>query len=204
MEHPPPTDLPLGLRERKKAKTRAAIQEHALRLFREQGYSQTTVEQIAAAAEVSPSTFFRYFPTKEDVVLFDATDPLIMDRLAGEPPEVGAIEALRRAMHAVYDGFTPEEMAREMERQRLVTGVPELRARALSQFADAMGYLNDVLATRMGRRPDDPAVRVFCGALVGTIIGQYLAFGGADFRDMLTHIDDALTLLQEGFGRLDA
>ena len=60
-----------GLWERKKARTRAAIREHAFRLFREQGYDATTVDQIAEAAEVSPSTFFRYFPTKEDVVLQD-------------------------------------------------------------------------------------------------------------------------------------
>jgi AcrR family transcriptional regulator len=68
------------LRERKKVKTRAAIQQHALRLVREQRYEATTVEQIADAAEVSPSTFFRYFPTKKAVALYDDPDPLFMLR----------------------------------------------------------------------------------------------------------------------------
>jgi AcrR family transcriptional regulator len=68
-------EQPTGLRERKKAKTRAAIQAHALRLFAKQGYDETTIDQIADAAEVSQSTFFGYFPTKEDVVLHDRFDP---------------------------------------------------------------------------------------------------------------------------------
>jgi Bacterial regulatory proteins, tetR family len=58
-----------GLRERKKARTRAAIQQHALRLFDEQGYEQTTVEQIAEATEVSPSTFERYGRRGDDPVV---------------------------------------------------------------------------------------------------------------------------------------
>ena len=61
----------VGLRERKKAETRAAIQHEALRLFRVQGYDETTTEQIAEAAEDPPSTLFRYFPSKEDLALTD-------------------------------------------------------------------------------------------------------------------------------------
>ena len=69
-----------GLRERKKAKTKSAIQSHAIRLFREQGFAATTVEQVAEAAEVSPSTVFRYFATKEDLVVNDDYDPIIFAR----------------------------------------------------------------------------------------------------------------------------
>jgi hypothetical protein len=83
---------PIGLRERKKAKTRAAIQHHALRLFREHGYEETTVEQIAEAAEVSESTLYRYFPTKEDLVLWDEFDPLLIEAFRAQPPELTPLE----------------------------------------------------------------------------------------------------------------
>ncbi|HVT68163.1 MAG TPA: TetR family transcriptional regulator, partial [Trebonia sp.] len=83
-----------SLRERKKARTRASLREHALRLFREQGYQATTVEQIAAAAEVSPSTFFRYFPTKEDVVLNDDMDTRVLAALARQPAEMAPLPAI--------------------------------------------------------------------------------------------------------------
>src|SRR5205809_6013425 len=101
VSHPDSPSTP-GLRERKKATTRAAIQEHAFRLFREQGYDATTVEQIAEAAEVSPSTFFRYFPTKEDVVLEDDMDLLWMDAIREQPPEVAPIAALRAGVHTAF------------------------------------------------------------------------------------------------------
>ena len=78
-----------GLRERKKAKTRAAIQEVALRLFERQGYEATTIEQIAEAAEVSPSTFFRYFGSKEDVVVYDALDPILIEAWRKQPRRLG-------------------------------------------------------------------------------------------------------------------
>src|SRR5207249_11115573 len=93
---------PPGLRERKKRKTRWAIQEHALRLFAQQGYDATTVEQIAAAADVSPSTFFRYFPTKEDVVIEDEYDALIVAAMAAAPADLKPLPAIRHGMRTVY------------------------------------------------------------------------------------------------------
>ena len=87
-----------GLRERKKARTRAAIREHALRLFREQGYGATRVEQIAEAAEVSPATFYRYFPTKEDVVLQDDLDVLTLEALEAQPAGLSPLAAVRGAV----------------------------------------------------------------------------------------------------------
>ena len=100
---------PGGLRERKKARTRAAIREHALRLFREQGYQATTVEQIAAAAEVSPSTFFRYFPTKEDVVLRDDMDTRMVEAFVRQPLDLSPIAAARAAMREAWSSFTQED-----------------------------------------------------------------------------------------------
>src|SRR5246500_1080234 len=121
----------VSLREREKARARAALREHALRLFREQGYQATTVEQIAAAAEVSPSTFFRYFPTKEDVVLQDDMDIRMMEAFARQPPELTPIAAVRGAMLETWNSFSPPEWEQLREGGRLSMDVPEIRARTM-------------------------------------------------------------------------
>jgi AcrR family transcriptional regulator len=164
-----------GLRERKKAKTRAAIQEHALRLFQEQGYDATTVEQIAEAAEVSPSTFFRYFPTKEDVVLYDALDPLFIAEFEAQPPELTLIQAMREAMIAVFTSLPREEMVKEWERGQLLLSVPELRMRFWDQLAESFQMFAAVIAKRVGRPANDPEVLTFTGALGGAILGAMFA-----------------------------
>ena len=97
-----------SLRERKKARTRASLREHALRLFREQGYQATTVEQIAAAAEVSPSTFFRYFPTKEDVVIQDDMDTRLFAAFDRQPASLGSVPALRASLREVAAAKNPD------------------------------------------------------------------------------------------------
>ncbi len=168
-----------GLRERKKARTHEAIQEAALRLFRTQGYEVTTVEQIAAAAEVSPSTFFRYFPTKEDVVIHDALDPLLFAAFAEQPPELSPIQAMRAGMAAVFGALTPDQLALERERQDLILGVPELRARMLDDLATTIRGFTEALAARVGRSADDVSVRAFAGAVIGAGIAVWLTVADA-------------------------
>jgi AcrR family transcriptional regulator len=196
---PSPT-LPLGLRERKKAKTRAAIQEHALRLFRERGYSRTTIEQIAAAAEVSPSTFFRYFPTKEDVVLFDATDPLMLDALEAQPPDLNVIEAIRRSFRGVYAGLTPDELERERDRQRLVLSEPEIRMRAINTVVESIDSIAQLVATRTAHAADDIAVRAFAGALVGALMATWstVDMDSVELPEILDLVDATLTQIEAG------
>jgi len=118
-----------GLRERKKQKTRWAIQEHALRLFAQQGYDATTVEQIAEAAEISPSTFFRYFKTKEDLVVEDRYDDMMLAVIEATPPEVGPFETLRRAMVDAMGELDAAEEQQILLRMKLTFSVLQVRAR---------------------------------------------------------------------------
>ncbi|MFG1905881.1 TetR family transcriptional regulator [Kribbella sp. NPDC048928] len=188
-----------GLRERKKAKTRAAIQEHALRLFREQGYAETTVQEIAAAAEVSPATFFRYFATKEDTIVLDRLDPLMIDLFRGQPPELNPTEALRAAIRQSLGELSDDEWALESERQKLVMNAPELRVRMLDQLYEGINLLAVLAAERTGRSADDFAVRAWAGGVVGVVMATYQLLAiDAPLPEYLATMDKALDQLSNG------
>ena len=195
------TDQP-GLRERKKARTRAAIREHALRLFREQGYAATRVEQIAEAAEVSPATFYRYFPTKEDVVLQDDLDVLTLGALEAQPPGLSPLAAVRAAVAAARAGFTDEERERFRQTTELTMAVPEIRARALDEFARTIDVTDAALARRAGRKADDDVVRALSGAIFGVIMATTLPAlerGQIDLDTIFASVDSGLAALEAGF-----
>jgi len=192
------TDLPASLRERKKAKTRLAIREHAMALFEQHGYEKTTVEQIAAAAEVSSSTFFRYFPSKEEVVLQDDYDTLLIAAFHAQPADVPPLRALRNAIHEVYSSVSGEDRAREAQRTRLMTEVPELRARLLAQTAEMIQMVAKAVADRAGRPADDFEVRTFAGALTGVALGISLSSHDEADGDLLTLLDRGFALLEAG------
>jgi AcrR family transcriptional regulator len=193
-----------GLRERKKAKTRAAIQQEAMRLFRERGYDGTTVEDIAEAAEVSPSTFFRYFPTKEDVVLRDEYDELLVAAFLAQPPDLTPLQAVRVAMHdmvAITNNLSPEERELEQVRAVLTFSVPDVRARWMEEFGRAFGRFAEVVAERAGRPPDDLRVHTFVGALLGVMLVAFepmVTDPTVEWTDVIPRMDTVLDYLEQG------
>ncbi|MFG2500266.1 TetR/AcrR family transcriptional regulator [Streptomyces sp. NPDC048441] len=191
----------LGLRERKKLKTRIAIREATYRLIEEQGYDATTVEQIAEAAEVSPSTVFRYFPTKEDIVLTDEYDPLLEAELRARPADEPIVESLRHVLRkAVGLTFTEEPEVSRL-RTRLMVEVPAVRSRMLESMSVTGRMLCRVIAERTGRDAGDLEVRVFSMGLIGALTEAtaYWAEHGHE-DDLGGLVDRTMDALAAGFG----
>jgi AcrR family transcriptional regulator len=181
----------VGLRSRKKIKTRLAIEDAALALFDTQGYDATTVEQIANRAEVSHTTFFRYFPSKADVVLSDPGQQLpalhaaIVERPATENDLIAVEHALLHAWVALVD---PERTARKA---RTVTTSHLLRGQSFERGLRWLAVINDALAQRRGVDPSDErcaiAARMALGVL-GSAVERWLDGGcRGDLAEGLEH-----------------
>lgn len=161
---------PTGLRERKKLKTKEAIQREALRLFQEQGYAETTIEQIAAAAEISPSTFFNYFPTKEDLyfggMLF--FEEKLLGAVRERPPGESVLAAFRRP---IFDGFKrlagDEAIAAIVATGNVIHASPALEIREREIAARYTALLADLIAEEAGVKPGDVEAVGVASALMG-------------------------------------
>lgn len=184
-----------GLRERKKQRTRLAIQEEALRLFARDGYENTTIKQIALAAEISERTFFRYFPTKEDVVAWDALDLSFAERFRAQPATLGAFEAVRTTLKDTFTDLSPAEQRRLRERLTLMTSVPPLRAMLLDELVGTGQTIARLVADRLGSEPGDPAVRALVGAVVGAAFAAVLAVAEHPDTDFATLLGETLDQL---------
>ncbi|HEY4915056.1 MAG TPA: TetR family transcriptional regulator [Candidatus Dormibacteraeota bacterium] len=157
----PKTITPVAgsLRERKKLKTRESIQREAMRLIQKQGYDKTTIEQIAAAVDVSPSTFFNYFPSKEDVVLYDAYDPMIGKLLLERPADEPLSVAIRHVLEEMA-GLFERDRDVILARARLWIEEPSLRARLWEELEKGQVFMSGLIAQRSGRDPEDFEIRV--------------------------------------------
>ncbi|MGH9011964.1 MAG: TetR family transcriptional regulator [Acidimicrobiia bacterium] len=194
-----------GLRERRKALTAAELEAAAYRLFGERGFDNVTVDDIATEADVSRRTFFRYFASKEDVLLADHFVQLarLRDAMAARPPDEPIVTALRNALLSLTSDF---EERKEMIiiRGRIMRDTPSLQARSLVHqklWEDAM---QELVADRLGV---DPLKDLRPGVVsAATLAAMRVAFtnwltAGCD-GDLIELITEALDLLDGGLGQL--
>lgn len=191
----------ISLRERKKAATRDQLMKVALRLFERQGFDNTTVEEIAAAAEVAPRTFFRYFPTKVDVLFADHPEhiALLRQMLATRAPDESIIDAVRRATLERISKVVADPWL-NLTRSRLVASVPA--AHAHSRYLDS--EYEDVIAKAVAAdRQSDPATdleaRVIARATWSAVCAARDTWLESDAqRDPPTLVNQAFDLLERG------
>ena len=189
-----------GLRERKKSRTRTAIQSHAFRLFRERGYDATTMDQIAEAAEVSASTLFRYFPTKRYLVLGGGYfEPLILDAIQKQPPTQDPLGAIRSIFRSFFQAVTAEERSNMHQALALIVSVPSLRAAMLDEFAGGVNVLAEAIIQQKPRS-DEFTVRVLAGAVVGAMTVVMFMLADDPTADLANLFDRAIGVLEARTG----
>ena len=167
MEAPAPM---ISLRERKKARTRELLVEVAIELFLEQGFDATTVDQIAARAEISQRTYFRYFPTKEAVVFQDHArriarfrELLAVHRGAGTP-----LETVWHALDELTADFV-RDREQFLTEYRIVTASPLLIARDVELDLEYEAAIAETLAGASRARSAQQRARIHAGAIFGAV-----------------------------------
>jgi AcrR family transcriptional regulator len=193
-----------GLRERKKQRTREAIVDAALRLFEERGFEQTTIADIAEAADIAPRTFFGYFPSKEDVVFadFPVQFDALAERLRERTEDETAIEALRAFIAGVLEQAELSD-ERELCRKRVVRQSETLDAHRRALMGRMEDMLAEAVARDFGNRPGDlrpPMIASAAIAALGSLdrTGITVRESPPTREEALAMIDQALTFLQGG------
>jgi AcrR family transcriptional regulator len=182
------------------------IRHIAMRLFDEHGFEQVSVQDVAEAAGMSARTFFRYFASKDDILL-DYQRLLLgrlCDALRARPADEGAVTALRQAYIATST-VAPQDHADVVQRARVLAAAPALRARARGEEASGQGEVADLVADRMGvdRRKDSrPSIVTAALAAAATAAwDDWLARGGVG--DPSRRVAAAIDLIADGVAALD-
>jgi AcrR family transcriptional regulator len=192
----------MGLRERKRLRTREVIAGAALELFDRQGFAETTIPQIAAAADVSPRTVSGYFPHKEDLAFPDADEAFatLHERLERRPPGETAIEALRAWIGGWIEQSDPEELR---IRQRVVRAHEGLRTYEHRFRARAQEVLTHAIARDLGAAPTDLEPRMAAAATVA-VFDVLDADTMGSREKALAPVDRALRFISAGVAALQA
>jgi mycofactocin system transcriptional regulator len=176
--------------------------EHiAFGLFAEKGFEQTTVDDIAAAAGIGRRTFFRYFPSKNDVPwgMFEAELVRMRARLKACPPEVPLMDAIREAL-VDFNRVDPAQIPWHRRRMELILRVPALLAHSTLRFAAWRDVVAGFVAERTGQRPDALAPQAIAHAVLGVAVAAYEQWLDDPGADLSTLLDSAMRQLGAAFG----
>jgi AcrR family transcriptional regulator len=192
-----------GLRERKKQRTREQIAESAFRLFRERGFQGTTIADIAAAADISPRTFFAYFPSKEAVVFhnFDAILASLQTAMEARPGAESTVDTLRGW---VGQELSPDPRIRDEEalRQQMCREDPGLAAFQQHLQARFQAVLGLGVARDLGEPPDGLRPKLVAAAIMAALVAIGEQTRSRD--EALALFDEALVFLRGGVAALHA
>jgi AcrR family transcriptional regulator len=188
----------VGLRERKKRSAMRRIQEVAVDLFDERGFEDVTIEQIAEAAEVSPSSVYRYFGTKEQVVLGDEVDVDLFDAIEAELATHPPVEAMRRALTTVVPQiFDGHELGKR--KTRYAFEEPALRAALLGQTDALTRRVAEALARASGRAADELEPQVIASMLMTAMMTAARHWHARGYRDSIVdELERALAIVERG------
>jgi AcrR family transcriptional regulator len=188
-----------GLRARQRAAAIRRIQEAALDLFDERGFESVTIEEIAEAAEVSPSSIYRYLGTKEGIVLYDEFDFRLIDAVESELVSHPPVEAVRRALASVMAAFfgRDEELARR--KLRYAFDDPHLQGATTRQVDQFCQLVADALARAAGRDAGELDVQVIAATLVWALTAAARIWHTEGYvRPLQPLLDEALGVVEGG------
>jgi mycofactocin system transcriptional regulator len=189
-----------GRRGRPPGTSRRELELIALRLFTDQGFDATTIEQIAAAAGVSKRTFFRYFNSKASVLWseFDREVDTIRAALADVPAAVPMMDAIRRAV-VTASHYGPQDVPELRMRMNLIGGVPALQSSAAIHYDEWERAIIDFAATRLGQAADSLYPLAVGRATLAACRAAYGRWSVRADADLTFYLDAALAALAAGF-----
>jgi len=185
---------------RRRVTSQAELEQAAFGLFAAHGFDATTVDEIAAAAGIGRRTFFRYFPSKNDIPwgAFEAELERMRVRLKACPAEVPLMEAIRVAL-IDFNQVAPDHVPLHRRRMELILRVPTLLAHSTLRFTAWRAVVAEFVAERAGRRPDDLAPQTIAHAVLGVAVAAYEHWLDDPAADLGSLLDDAMRELDAAF-----
>lgn len=194
-----------GLRERKKQQTREKIEHVALRLFAERGYEETTLAEIADAADISPRTIFSYYDSKEDILFCNEGELLdqLEQKLEHRPPGTTTVDAIRE-----FISLIPETDEQAKLRKQIVTRTPALQMKIRAHVAQLEPLLTESIAKDLDAGPDDIRPRLLAASMTAAFTTVRDRLMETEAGEPITHeqvmgiLDEVLEFMRGGLEAL--